>query len=64
MYECNPMAYIVSQAGGMSTNGKIDILDITPEKIHQRSPIILGSTEDVQEALGYIKKSDVCNRSC
>lgn len=55
MYECNPMAYIITQAGGMASNGKIDILDIVPQKIHERAPIYLGSKLDVEEALSYIK---------
>lgn len=50
------MAYIVKQAGGLASNGEIDILDVKPKKLHQRSPIILGSQEDVQEVLQYIKK--------
>lgn len=55
LYECNPMAYIIEQAGGKASNGKIDILDIVPEKIHERAPIYLGSKLDVEEALSYIK---------
>uniref|UniRef100_A0A146L7T5 Fructose-1,6-bisphosphatase isozyme 2 n=3 Tax=Lygus hesperus TaxID=30085 RepID=A0A146L7T5_LYGHE len=49
LYECNPMAFIIEEAGGLATTGKQDILDIVPTKIHQRSPIILGSKRDVQE---------------
>ena len=56
MYECNPMAYIVCKAGGMATNGKIDILDIVPETIHQRAPIVIGSPEDVKEYLTFVNK--------
>ncbi|KAL7739135.1 hypothetical protein ACLKA6_001048 [Drosophila palustris] len=55
LYECNPMAYIMIQAGGLATDGKISILDIVPQKIHERSPIILGSKDDVEEALSYMK---------
>jgi len=55
LYECNPMAYIIEQAGGKASTGKIDILDIVPEAIHQRVPIYLGSKLDVEEALSYIK---------
>lgn len=40
----------------MASNGEIDILDVIPKKIHQRSPLFLGSQEDVQEVLQYIKK--------
>ncbi|XP_067886174.1 fructose-1,6-bisphosphatase 1-like [Heterodontus francisci] len=60
LYECNPMAYIIEQAGGMATTGTEAVLDIKPESIHQRSPIIMGSTEDVQEYLGIVNKYS-CN---
>lgn len=49
------MSYIVTQAGGKASTGKIDVLDIVPESIHQRSPIYLGSAHDVDEALSYIQ---------
>lgn len=57
MYECNPMAYLMIEAGGLASNGKISILDIVPQKIHERSPIFLGSKKDVEEALSYIQQS-------
>jgi fructose-1,6-bisphosphatase I len=53
LYECIPMAYIMEQAGGLASNGKIPILDIEPEKIHQRSPIFLGSKDDVEEVIKF-----------
>ncbi|KAL1453578.1 hypothetical protein WDU94_009909 [Cyamophila willieti] len=56
MYEGNPMAYIVREAGGIASNGEQDILDIQPTGIHQRSPIFLGSSDDVGELLEIIKK--------
>ncbi|XP_011505454.1 PREDICTED: fructose-1,6-bisphosphatase 1 [Ceratosolen solmsi marchali] len=56
LYECIPMAYIVKEAGGAASNGEIDILDIVPEDIHQRSPIFLGSSEDVADVLNCIKR--------
>uniref|UniRef100_A0A646QDZ2 Fructose-1,6-bisphosphatase isozyme 2 n=1 Tax=Hemiscolopendra marginata TaxID=943146 RepID=A0A646QDZ2_9MYRI len=56
LYECNPMSFIVEQAGGKATNGKIPILDIQPEAIHQRTPIFMGSPEDVQEIMDLIAK--------
>lgn len=59
LYECIPMAYIMKEAGGLASNGEIDILDIVPESIHQRSPIFLGSKEDVQEVLQFVKKTNV-----
>ncbi|OAD56620.1 Fructose-1,6-bisphosphatase 1 [Eufriesea mexicana] len=56
LYECIPMAYILKEAGGLASNGEIDILEVMPEKLHQRSPIFLGSSEDVQEVLQCIQK--------
>ncbi|KAG4074159.1 hypothetical protein HA402_014364 [Bradysia odoriphaga] len=55
LYECNPMAFIITQAGGKASTGKVDILDVVPQSIHQRCPIYLGSKLDVEEALSYIK---------
>ena len=45
------MAYIMEEAGGLASNGKIPILDIQPTDLHQRSPVFLGSKEDVNELL-------------
>lgn len=50
------MAFIIKEAGGLATNGEIDILDIIPESIHQRSPIFLGSKDDVNDVLAYVYK--------
>jgi len=49
LYECNPMAMIMEQAGGKATTGTQRILDIVPEKAHERKPIFCGSLEDVEE---------------
>ena len=54
LYEANPLSFIVEQAGGISTNGKENILDIKPKKLHQRVPLIIGSKLDVQEALEFL----------
>ncbi|MEE9237933.1 MAG: class 1 fructose-bisphosphatase, partial [Thermodesulfobacteriota bacterium] len=54
LYECNPMALIVEQAGGKATNGKSDILDIKPQELHQRSPIFIGSEELVNKVVEFI----------
>jgi len=56
LYEGNPMAYIIEQAGGIATTGQMSVLDVQPESIHQRVPIILGSREDVEECLQFIQK--------
>ena len=47
MYECNPVAFIIEQAGGKAINGKQRILDIQPTSLHQHTPIFLGSADDV-----------------
>jgi len=53
LYECNPMAHLVEQAGGLATDGKKRILDITPTSLHERSPIFIGSKEDVEDFLKF-----------
>lgn len=59
LYECNPMAYLVEQAGGKATTGKMPILDIVPTDIHQRTPIFLGSADDVQEIIDLYTKHNL-----
>jgi len=56
LYECNPMAHIVEQAGGLATNGTKNILDIVPEGYHDREPIFIGSKKEVEEYLDFVKK--------
>ncbi|TMP32416.1 class 1 fructose-bisphosphatase [Pseudoalteromonas rubra] len=55
MYEANPMAMLVEQAGGLAHTGEQRILDIDPEHIHQRVAVILGSKNEVEACLGYHK---------
>lgn len=50
------MAYIIEQAGGKASTGLGRVLDVIPESIHQRSPIFLGSANDVDEVLSYINQ--------
>jgi len=59
LYECNPMSFIMEQAGGVSSDGKIPILDIEPKSIHERSPIFLGSKDDVADVLQIIAKHKI-----
>ncbi|XP_074651752.1 fructose-1,6-bisphosphatase 1-like isoform X2 [Tubulanus polymorphus] len=59
MYECNPMAYIMEQAGGCATTGHKRILDVIPESIHQRVPIFLGSKDDVEDVKQLYEKHNV-----
>jgi fructose-1,6-bisphosphatase I len=53
MYEANPMAFLVEQAGGAATTGYQRILDLQPEKLHQRVPVILGSKNEVERVTSY-----------
>ena len=53
MYEANPMAMLIEQAGGAATTGRQRILDIQPERLHQRVPVILGSKNEVDRVTGY-----------
>lgn len=55
MYEANPMAFLVEQAGGKASTGYETILDIAPSEIHQRVAVILGSANEVDACLGYHK---------
>ena len=48
MYEANPLAFIIEQAGGMATDGERRVLDIKPTTIHQRTPLILGSRREME----------------
>ena len=51
LYEANPLAFIVEQAGGRASNGDQRILEIKPQELHQRTPLIIGSKTDVEEAV-------------
>jgi fructose-1,6-bisphosphatase I len=53
LYEANPMSLIVEQAGGRSITGPERILDLQPEDLHQRVPVILGSSAEVARIQGY-----------
>lgn len=55
MYEGNPMAMIVEQAGGVASTGRKNIMDVQPDEIHQRVPIMLGSKNEVNKAMAYLK---------
>lgn len=50
LYECNPLAFIIEQAGGKASNGFQRILELQPESLHQRTPLFIGSAEMVDKA--------------
>jgi fructose-1,6-bisphosphatase I len=54
MYENNPLGYLVEQAGGAASDGRTRILDLMPESLHQRSPLFIGSREDVKIAEEFL----------
>jgi fructose-1,6-bisphosphatase I len=56
MYEANPMAFIVEQAGGAATDGATRILDIQPKGLHQRIAVVLGSKNEVEKVASYHPK--------
>jgi fructose-1,6-bisphosphatase I len=56
LYENAPLAFLIEQAGGRASNGEIDILDLVPTKLHQRTPLIIGSKEDVAKVESFLGK--------
>jgi len=57
MYECNPLAFIIEQAGGKASNGVSRILDMMPTGLHQRTPIFIGNIEMVEMVEALIEKN-------
>ncbi|MEC4888874.1 MAG: class 1 fructose-bisphosphatase [Nitrospira sp.] len=55
MYEGNPLAMVVEQAGGRATTGTMRILEVEPQKLHQRVPLIIGSRQDVETVEAFIQ---------
>ncbi len=49
LYECNPLAFLIEQAGGKAINGKSRILEMEPTKLHQRCPLVIGSPKMVKQ---------------
>ena len=54
LYECAPLAFIAEQAGGAASNGERRIMDLAPNSLHQRSPIFIGSPEDVKDCEAFL----------
>ncbi|MBI2822541.1 MAG: class 1 fructose-bisphosphatase [Acidobacteria bacterium] len=54
LYEASPLAFLVEQAGGLATTGQQRILDIEPEHLHQRVPLIIGSEQDVLQYQSFL----------
>ncbi|PKU25319.1 class 1 fructose-bisphosphatase [Telmatospirillum siberiense] len=58
MYEANPMAFIVEQAGGMAITGRDRIMDLQPQGLHQRVGVVLGSKNEVERIQRYHREYD------
>ena len=58
LYEANPMALLVEQAGGAAIDGRRRLLEIVPQRLHQRVPVILGSKEEVERVRAYHEEAD------
>jgi fructose-1,6-bisphosphatase I len=56
MYECNPLSFVIEQAGGMAIDCDGRIMEIQPESIHQRTPIFIGSKENVMKVKEFLDK--------
>jgi fructose-1,6-bisphosphatase I len=54
LYEANPMSFVVEQAGGKASTGSGRVLDVQPEKLHQRTPLIVGSPRNVEEVERFL----------
>lgn len=53
LYEANPLAFLAEQAGGLATDGSQRILEKVPKAMHQRTPLIIGSKEEVEKVLEF-----------
>jgi fructose-1,6-bisphosphatase I len=54
MYEANPIAFLAEQAGGLATDGKRRILEKQPTNLHERTPMIVGSTREVEKVMKHL----------
>jgi fructose-1,6-bisphosphatase len=58
LYEANPMAMIVEQAGGAASTGRERILELSPRELHERVPVVLGSRSEVERVVRYHREHD------
>ncbi|MEO6940507.1 MAG: class 1 fructose-bisphosphatase [Candidatus Kapaibacterium sp.] len=56
LYEANPMSFVVEQAGGRASTGKERVLEVIPEALHQRTPLIVGSPKNVEEVERFLNR--------
>ena len=53
MYEASPMGWLMEQAGGVAHTGAKNILEVPPENLHQRVPVMMGSSDEVNRLIDY-----------
>jgi len=58
LYEAAPMSFLIEQAGGLSSTGRERIMDVVPDNVHQRVPVVMGSRNEVQEVIDEYEKWD------
>ena len=56
LYECNPLAFLIEQAGGKATDGNMRIMEKSMKELHQRTPLFIGSTNMVDKAMEFMLK--------
>jgi fructose-1,6-bisphosphatase I len=59
LYECNPLAFIIEQAGGKATTGGKRILEVPIKDLHQRTPLFIGSEKMVEMAMDFMTKFSI-----
>ncbi len=59
LYECNPLAFIIEQAGGKATTGGKRIMEVPMKELHQRTPLFVGSSEMVNKAMEFMAKYSI-----
>ncbi len=55
LYEANPMSFLVEQAGGMSVSGTKRTMEIQPKELHERTPLVMGSSGEVEHVLRHLR---------
>jgi fructose-1,6-bisphosphatase I len=63
LYEANPLAFVVEQAGGLATDGQRRILDVDPTELHQRTPLFIGSKDEVEIASAMLSSEGALSAS-
>jgi fructose-1,6-bisphosphatase I len=59
LYECNPLAFIIEQAGGKATTGGKRIMEVPIKELHQRTPLFVGSPDMVDKAMDFMTKYSI-----